>query len=67
MAVLGGVGLVWFAHQVLDVTEEFGHAVRGFWRSAKPGPGGDRQLGQPSHAGSTVAAAGDRQLGQTGG
>jgi hypothetical protein len=44
--VFGGLGLIVFAHQVLDITHEFATSVRGFWKVSKPGPGGDRGLGQ---------------------
>lgn len=47
LAVFVTVDIVRFAHEVQGVTHEFAGAVRGFWRvSQRPGPGGDRQLGQ---------------------
>jgi hypothetical protein len=70
VAVLGGIGLLWFAAEVQAVGHEFSVAVRGFWKSAGQGPGGDRALGQVGHGSPPRVGAsgpgGDRALGQPG-
>jgi hypothetical protein len=51
LAVFGTIGLVTFAEEIQHVLHGFAGDVTGFWRADRPGPGGDRQIGQRSASG----------------